>query len=112
MAYKTEYKIRDAMGIGQSSRTRAVMSGDGRGSPYDPYNFDDLKNSRSGFLNTEPYNTIFEPTLPWDQQAHYQTIRGLNRASIGATAIANFMRQGVENGISLITNAAEWVSNR
>ncbi|MCP5099662.1 MAG: RHS repeat-associated core domain-containing protein [Chloroflexi bacterium] len=116
LAYQTEYRIRDAAGIAQSSRTSAAMSGDGRGSAYDPNNINDLLDARSGFLNTAPYNTPLEPTLPWGKQITYTTVQtlntGLNRAVTGATAISDFMAQGVENGASLVTNIADWISNQ
>lgn len=79
-------------------------------------NINDLQAARNGFLNTSPYDTPLEPTLPWGKQIIYSTVQtlnsGLNRAVTGATPVSDFMVQGVENGASLVTNLADWISNQ
>jgi hypothetical protein len=107
LAYQTEYRIRDAMGVAQSSNTQAAMDGDGRGYPYDPYNLNDLIDARSGFLNQHPYNQPIEPTLPWNQQIGYWTIEELCNVASTATTISEFFIQGVENGLNLFNQAQQ-----
>lgn len=91
MAYQTEYRIRDAAGIGQSSNTRDSM--DNNGTPFDPNNYQDLVDARGGFLQPG-YDLWYEPTLPWGPN----TVHGLSE---GINTMTGVYSQAVQGAFSL-----------
>jgi RHS repeat-associated protein len=71
LAYQVEFRIREAMNIGQTLNTIGAMGQlDPVRPPYDARSYPDLEEARSGFLGDsgDPYNVWYEPNLPWGQE--------------------------------------------